>query len=116
MSVITMARPKSRCWSMSAVGEISFSTLTCRAVRQVKKAMPEAVTIFIVPPSLEELETAGFGQRGTDPRERILKRMERAKTEMGEKDSYDYIIVNDSVDKAAQEIIDIMSKAPDKIT
>ena len=41
--------------------------------------------------------------------------MERAKAEMAEKNSYDYIIVNDSVDKAALEIIDIMSKAPDKI-
>ncbi len=82
--------------------------------KQVKKAMPEAVTIFIVPPSLEELERR-LWQRGTDPQERILKRMERAKTEMGEKDSYDYIIVNDSVDKAAREIIDIMSKTPDKI-
>ncbi len=82
--------------------------------KQVKKAMPEAVTIFIVPPSLEELERR-LWQRGTDPQERILKRMERAKTEMGEKDSYDYIIVNDSVDKAAREIINIMSKAPDKI-
>ncbi len=77
--------------------------------KQVKKAMPEAVTIFIVPPSLNELERR-LWQRGTDPEEKILKRMERAKAEMAEKDRYDYIIVNDCVDKAAREIINIMSR------
>lgn len=77
--------------------------------RQVKKVMPEAITIFLIPPSLEELELR-LRTRATDPEERIRKRMERAKTELSEKGTYDYVIVNDSVDEAAQEIVTIMNR------
>ncbi len=77
--------------------------------KQVKKAMPEAVTIFIVPPSLEELERR-LRSRGTDSEEKMQKRLERAITELGEKDTYDYVVVNDSVEKAAQEILEIMAR------
>jgi guanylate kinase len=77
--------------------------------KQVKKAMPEAVTIFIVPPSLEELERR-LRYRGTDEEDKMRKRLERAITELGEKDSYDYVVINDSVDRAAQEILDIMAR------
>lgn len=75
--------------------------------RQVKKAMPEAITIFIIPPSLEELEIR-LRTRNTDTEEKILKRLERAKSELAEKDTYDYVVVNEKIDKAAQEIIKIM--------
>ncbi len=77
--------------------------------RQVKKAMPEAVTIFLIPPSMEELEFR-LTNRGTDPIEKVKKRLERAKTELAEKNTYDYVIVNDVVDIAAQEIINIMDR------
>lgn len=77
--------------------------------RQVKKVMPEAVTIFLIPPSLEELELR-LTNRGTDPVEKVKKRLERAKTELAEKDTYDYVIVNDVVDEAAREIINIMDR------
>lgn len=77
--------------------------------RQVKKVMPEAVTIFIVPPSLDELE-ARLRMRNTDSEDNILKRLERAKAELAEKDTYDYVVVNDEVDKAAEEIIRIMER------
>lgn len=77
--------------------------------KQVKKVMPEAVTIFLIPPSLEELERR-LRSRGTDADEKILKRLIRAKDELSEKGSYDYIVVNDSVEKAAAEIISIMDR------
>lgn len=75
----------------------------------VKKAMPEAVTIFLIPPCLEELERR-LRSRGTDSDEKIIKRLSRAKAELSEKDSYDHIIVNDSVEKAAAEILTIMDR------
>jgi guanylate kinase len=78
--------------------------------KQVKAAMPEAVTIFIIPPSLEELERR-LRYRNTDSEDRIVKRLERAITELGEKDTYDHVVVNDSVDQAAQEILQIMARA-----
>lgn len=77
--------------------------------KQVKKAMPEAVSIFLIPPSLEELERR-LRSRGTDADEKILKRLSRAKAELSEKGSYDHIVVNDSVEKAAAEIITIIDR------
>ncbi len=77
--------------------------------RQVKLAMPEAITIFIIPPSMEELEIR-LRTRNTDTEDKILKRLERARTELAEKDTYDYVVVNDAVDAAAQKIIDIMDR------
>jgi guanylate kinase len=77
--------------------------------RQVKKAMPEAITIFIIPPSMEELEIR-LRTRNTDTEEKILKRLERAKTELAEKNTYDYVVVNDAIDEAAREIIHIMDR------
>lgn len=77
--------------------------------RQVKAVMPEAVTIFLIPPSLEELEFR-LTKRGTEPVEKVKKRLERAKTELAEKDTYDYVIVNDVVDEAAREILTIMDR------
>ncbi|SHH50313.1 guanylate kinase [Sporobacter termitidis DSM 10068] len=75
--------------------------------KQVKNAMPEAVTIFLVPPSLEELERR-LRNRGTDSEEKMLKRLARARTELTEKTAYDHTIVNDDVHRAATEILDIM--------
>jgi len=75
--------------------------------KQVKREMPEAITIFLVPPSMEELERR-LRNRGTDSEEKMLKRLARARTELTEKNSYDYTIINDDVDRAAREILDIM--------
>lgn len=71
--------------------------------RQVKKKMPGAVLIFIAPPSLVELERRLRG-RGTDTEEAILGRLTRARQEYQEADFYDYLIVNDDVEKAAKQL------------
>ena len=77
--------------------------------RQVKSAMPEAITIFLIPPSLEELERR-LRNRGTDSEEKMLKRLARARTELLEKEKYDHTIVNDDVNRAAHEILKIMNR------
>ena len=71
--------------------------------RQVRKKMPGAVLIFIAPPSLIELERRLRG-RGTDTEEAILGRLTRARQEYQEADFYDYLIVNDDVEKAAKQL------------
>ena len=76
--------------------------------KQVKSKMPEAVSIFIVPPSMEELERR-LRCRGTDDEETIIKRLSIAKSELLVSEEYDYIIVNDVVDRAANEIINIIN-------
>ena len=65
--------------------------------------MPDAVKVFSIPPSLEELEKRLKG-RGTDTERAIEARLIRARQEYQEADFYDYLIINDDADKAAQEL------------
>lgn len=74
-----------------------------QGARQVRKKMPEAVLIFIAPPSIEELERRLRG-RGTDTETAIEGRLIRARQEFQEADFYDYLIVNDDVEKAAAKL------------
>lgn len=67
--------------------------------RQVKRRVPEAVMIFIAPPSLYELERRLRG-RGTDSEEKIQKRLARAREEIRALREFDYLIVNDDVTEA----------------
>ncbi len=67
--------------------------------RQVKAARPEAVMLFIAPPSLAELERRLRG-RGTDPEIKIQKRLARAREEIRAVREFDYVIVNDEVGRA----------------
>ena len=78
-----------------------------QGARQVRKKMPEAVLIFIAPPSIEELERRLRG-RGTDTEAAIEGRLIRARQEFQEADFYDYLIVNDDVEF-------VSSKCPDDI-
>lgn len=74
---------------------------------QVMKKCPQCTSIFIMPPSYGELERRLRG-RGTEPEEVILKRLEAAKTEMTYSSKYAYTVINDDVEKAADEIIKII--------
>lgn len=75
---------------------------------QIKKQYPEAILLFIVPPSLEELKRRLIN-RGTDSPERIEQRMEQAKKEFSRIDNYDYIIVNDILETAISDANAIIS-------
>lgn len=70
---------------------------------QVKKACPDCVTVFIAPPSAGELESRLRG-RGTESEAVIKNRLETAVGEIAYADKYDYIVVNDNVDTAANKI------------
>ena len=74
-----------------------------QGARQIREKKPDAVMIFIIPPSLEELERRLKG-RGTDTERAIEARLIRARQEYREADFYDYIIVNDDAEKAAAEL------------
>ena len=80
---------------------------------QVLEKCPDCLSIFIVPPSMEELENRLRG-RGTEPNDVIEKRMEAAKTEMTFTNRYDYVVMNDKVDTAVEEIISLIKKEQDK--
>jgi len=79
-----------------------------KGAKQVKDAAPEAVLIFIMPPSVEELERRLRG-RGDTPEDQILIRMDRANWEMDQRSWYDYVVVNDDAQRCADEILNIIS-------
>ncbi|WP_245528342.1 guanylate kinase [Deinococcus maricopensis] len=70
---------------------------------QIKPRIPEAILIFIVPPSLTELRRRLEG-RATETPERIEKRMTRAREEILEAHNFHYVVVNDEVDRAVAEL------------
>jgi guanylate kinase len=74
---------------------------------QVAQKMPEAILVFIVPPSLSELRRRLL-VRGTDSLEKIHKRLKRAEEEIGMADKFHYVIVNDQLDPAVSDFIAII--------
>jgi guanylate kinase len=78
-----------------------------QGARIVRRAFPEAVGIFILPPSRQALEERLRG-RGQDSDETIARRMQDAKSEISHYDEFDYVVVNDIFDEALQELRTIM--------
>ena len=76
----------------------------------VRKAMPEAVLVFILPPSMKELRRR-LENRGTDAQDVIEKRLAKALTEIGVAREYDYAVVNDDLDVAAEQVLSIVCAA-----
>lgn len=74
---------------------------------KVKSKMNEAISIFIMPPSFAELNRR-LNSRGTDAKEVIEKRMNEALGEIKNAEKYDYIVVNDNVSVAAQDVAHII--------
>lgn len=74
-----------------------------QGARQVRERLPEAVSIFIMPPSLQALEERLRG-RGQDAEAVIARRMAQAKDELAHHDEYDYLIVNDDFDQALRDL------------
>lgn len=74
-----------------------------QGARQVRKAKPDVVTIFIEPPSLKELERRLIS-RGQDDDVTIARRMRDAESELSHKGEYDHVVINDDYEKALNEL------------
>lgn len=70
---------------------------------QVKRNVPDAVLIFMMPPSIKELRKR-LEERGTEAWEVIEQRLKRAEEEIEYINKYDYVVINDTVDRAAEDI------------
>lgn len=90
-----------------AAGKNMILEIDTQGALNVKKIMPEATLIFILPPSFEDLEARLRG-RHTETEEAIQKRLQSTKLEMENSKSFDYQIINDSVDNAVRELEKIM--------
>lgn len=78
-----------------------------QGARQVCAKRPETIRIFIAPPSWEELERR-LVSRGTDTPEKIAQRLRQARVELENAGEYDYMVVNETVEKAAEEVAAII--------
>jgi guanylate kinase len=81
--------------------------------RAVKRAMPEAITVFLAPPSWEALESRLVG-RGTESPAVMARRLATAREEMAAKDDFDVVVVNGQLELACSELVSLLvASTPD---
>lgn len=85
-----------------------------QGARQIREVCPDAVFVFILPPSLDELKHRIVG-RGTETKEQIEKRFNSAYNEIKLLGDYDYFIFNNIVDKSAEEIFEIIKSEKSRV-
>ena len=100
--------PKKYVYAAMEEGKDVILDIEVQGAIQVFSKMPEVVRIFIAPPSWEELERR-LTDRGTDSEDKIQKRLLRAKVEFQTAHTYDYFVINDSVENAVRELDAIMT-------
>lgn len=92
-------------------GETIVFDIDVKGALSIKKLYPEkALLIFVAPPSLDVLKER-LVSRKTETQEQLEARFKRIEMEMKMKDKFDYIIVNDNLEKAKQELTDLVQKA-----
>lgn len=103
--VFTNKYGTSRSWveQTLAEGKDVILEIDWQGAQQVRKLMPEAQSIFILPPSREALQQR-LTKRGQDSDEVIAQRMNEAVSEMSHYHEYDYLIINDQFEQAQQEL------------
>ena len=79
--------------------------------RAVKKAMPEAITVFLAPPSWEDLQSRLVG-RGTETPEVIQRRLDTARTELAAQRDFDEVVVNSRLESACAELVSLLVRNP----
>ena len=92
-----------------AKGKSPLLDLETDGALAVKRELPDSVTIFVRAPSFAELERR-LRARATESGGEIEKRLERAKRQLAQEDEFDYVIVNDDVGRAAQELLEIVQR------
>lgn len=100
--------PKEPIIEMTEAGKNVFLDIELQGVKKIKEKMPQAVSIFIIPPSRDELEKR-LAARGTDNRETIQKRIETALRDCAEAHIFDYIVINSEITEAVEEILAIIA-------
>lgn len=88
-------------------GYVVITDIDIQGASQIRQSMPEAVFVFLMPPSIEELHKR-IRARGTDSPESIASRMSKAVDEMKHVVDYDYCILNENLEQAAQELMAII--------
>lgn len=99
----------SRAWvnERLAAGEDIVLEIDCQGAAQVRRALPSAIGIFVLPPSLAALEQRLRG-RASDSAEVIVRRLAAAREEIAHVAEFDYVIINDRFDEAVRDLAGIV--------
>lgn len=101
--------PKKQVFELLDEGYDVFLEIEVQGGVQILEKYPDILSIFILPPSMEVLEHR-LNKRGTEDAETIKKRLEQAEEEIKYKDRYKYNVVNAELEKAVDEIMDILKR------
>ena len=104
---------KSEVERLTALGKTVVLVIEVRGALNIKRMFPEAVAVFIEPPSMEEL-IRRINKRGDNNETEIALRMNIAAEEMTYRDRYDYRVVNGELDTCVKEVYDIIKKETDQ--
>ncbi len=90
-----------------AAGHPVLVEVDLAGARAVRAAMPEAVLVFLAPPSWEEL-VSRLTSRGTESEDVVARRLETARVELAAKDEFDEVVVNIDVDRACDDLVSLL--------
>lgn len=105
--------PKKAVCNMLEAGKNVILEIEAQGALKVKEQMPEAVLIFVVPPSISELKRR-LKDRARESDEEIERRIEAAKWEFSQSPKYNYVIVNDELSKCVSETLSIINATNDR--
>lgn len=106
--------PKAYVLDLLAKGQDVVLEIDPQGALQIKEHYQDGVFVFIVPPSLNELSNRIY-KRGTDDEEVIKRRLSAATAELAYASKYDYIIINDEVEKASRKVSNIMDSERNRV-
>jgi guanylate kinase len=92
----------------TATGVPVVLEIEVQGARQVARTLPEAVRVFIAPPSREALRARLVG-RGTDDQEEVAARLKAAESELAAQDEFPHVVVNDRLEEAVEELAAIVA-------
>lgn len=107
--------PKAPVYEMLADGNDVMFEIDTLGAKQIKQIYPEAVTMFIIPPSFEILEQR-LRARGTDSEDSIVRRLSCAKSELAKYRQFDYIVFNDELEPAIERVLAIIDAEKSRIS
>jgi guanylate kinase len=99
-----------------AAGQDILLKIEAQGAAQVRKRAPDGVFIFIAPPSTEELVRRHQRREGAAPDDDMAERLKIAETEMKHASDYDHVVINDDLERAAGEVLEIIRRARERQT
>lgn len=106
---------KSQIESILSQGQYVLMDVDIQGARKLRESSPDGIYIHLIPPSMDELRRRLSG-RGTEDKQALDKRLQNAIGEIEEMDKFDYLVVNDDIDKACQRIEGIIAAESLKVS